>query len=209
MPVATAGSAPATFEIKSANLRLVALRLKSTDLAALAEDLRAQYGDSPDFFDNDPLVIDVTLLPANAGPVDFAGLVALLRRYRMVPVAFKSKDAVLTRAALAAGLAAAPDVVAVKTQPAAAPVPAPAPAKNAPPEPKPEMAPAPSAPLPAKASRQRQPVKSWPSQLNSVSRTRSGVGRRPGLSTTGSLLRFHWPPIRRTSCGALAAPRPR
>ena len=46
---------------------------------------------------------------------------------------------------------------------------------------------------------QRQPVRSWPSQLNRVSRTRSGVGRRPGLSDTLSLVRFHRPPMMRIS----------
>ena len=64
----------------------------------------------------------------------------------------------------------------------------------------------PSAPLPAKASRQRQPERSWPSQLKSVSRTRSGVGRRPGRSATGSLLRFHDPPMIRTSRGGAGCP---
>jgi hypothetical protein len=56
---------------------------------------------------------------------------------------------------------------------------------------------------PDNASRSR----SWPSQLNKVSRTRSGVGRRPGRSATGSLLRFHCPPISapRAGCGAAAA----
>ncbi len=34
------------------------------------------------------------------------------------------------------------------------------------------------------------PTGRCPSQLKSVTRTRSGVGRRPGASTTGSLLRF-------------------
>ena len=42
MSVAIAGNAPATFEIKSANLPLVALRLKSSDLEALAAELSAQ-----------------------------------------------------------------------------------------------------------------------------------------------------------------------
>src|SRR5690349_8286025 len=41
-----------------------------------------------------------------------------------------------------------------------------------------EAASKPSAPLPAKRSRQVFPLKSCPSQLNSVSRTRSGVGRK-------------------------------
>jgi hypothetical protein len=43
-----------------------------------------------------------------------------------------------------------------------------------------EAASKPSAPVPAKASRQRDPSITGASQLNRVSRTRSGVGRRPG-----------------------------
>ena len=67
-----------------------------------------------------------------------------------------------------------------------------------------EAASKPSAPVPANASMQRQPSRSWPSQLNSVSRTRSGVGLRPGLSRTGSFVRFHCPPMMRTSRGGAA-----
>ena len=59
-------------------------------------------------------------------------------------------------------------------------------------QPKPrEAASSPSAPVPAKASTTCQPPRSWPSQLNRVSRTRSGVGRSPGTWGTGSLVRFH------------------
>lgn len=87
MSVVLAGSAPATFEIKSANLPLLALRLKSADLAALASELTQQYGDLPDFFDNEPLVIDLSALAPDSEAVDFAGLVALLRRHRLAPLA--------------------------------------------------------------------------------------------------------------------------
>jgi len=41
MSLAHAGRAPATFEIKSANLPLVSLLLKSADLFALAQELNA------------------------------------------------------------------------------------------------------------------------------------------------------------------------
>ena len=50
---------------------------------------------------------------------------------------------------------------------------------------------------------QRQPVRSCPSQLNRVSRTRLGVGRRPSWAGTGSLERFHRPPMMRTSWGGV------
>ena len=107
MSVVIAGSAPATFEIKSANLPLVALRLKSTDLDALADDLARQYGDMPDFFDNEPLVIDLTPLPVDAPGIDFAALVMLLQRFHLAPIAFKGGNADHAARALAAGLVGA------------------------------------------------------------------------------------------------------
>src|SRR4051812_5623680 len=88
MTVALAGRAPATFEIKSATLPLVSLLLKSTDLAALADELKARFGDVPQFFDNDPLVLDLSPLKGE-GEVDFAELMHLLRGYRVIPVAVK------------------------------------------------------------------------------------------------------------------------
>ena len=60
MTVAT----PTTFEIKSANLPLVALLLKSGDLAAFEREMAQRFGDIPDFFDDDALVIDLTPLQA-------------------------------------------------------------------------------------------------------------------------------------------------
>jgi septum site-determining protein MinC len=116
MTVALAGRAPATFEIKSANLPLVALLLKSPDLDLLALELRGRFGDIPDFFDHDPLVID--LGPLHGSPVDFEQLLALLKPYRVMPVAVKGGTEEQMQAALEVGLAAAPD---------AAPVAAPAP----------------------------------------------------------------------------------
>jgi len=121
MTVALAGRAPATFEIKSATLPLVALLLKSADLSLLAQELQARFGDMPDFFDHDPLLIDLAPLgPGEA--VDFRALLQLLKPYRVMPVAVKGGSAAQMAAALQAGLAAAPDAVA--SPPAAAPAPA-------------------------------------------------------------------------------------
>src|SRR4051812_33907643 len=109
MTAAIAGRAPATFEIKSANLPLVALLLRSADLDTLAQELQGRFGEIPDFFDHDPLVID--LAPLGDAEVDFKGLVKLLNAYRVVPVAVKGGNEEQMRAALKAGLAAAPEVV--------------------------------------------------------------------------------------------------
>ncbi len=112
MTVAAAANIPAFFEIKSANLPLVALMLKTTDLAGLADELARRFGDSPDFFDHDPLVIDLSPLPDAAAVPDFPTLLSLLRQYRLAPLAAKGGSPAQMKAALVAGLAATPDIVA-------------------------------------------------------------------------------------------------
>jgi septum site-determining protein MinC len=104
MSVALAGRAPATFEIKSANLPMVALLLKSTDLAQLADELKARFGDIPEFFDNDPLVVDLSPL-GGEGEVDFSELLHLLRGYRVMPVAVRGGSEAQMREAVVKGLA--------------------------------------------------------------------------------------------------------
>lgn len=132
MPVAIAGRAPATFEIKSANLPLVALLLKSHDMTQLAQELEARFGELPEFFDNDPLVVDLGPLREGAADIDFAALLALLRRYKVLPVAARGGSSAQMQAALKAGLAPAPDVI---PAPASAAAPA---GKGARPAPLPE-----------------------------------------------------------------------
>lgn len=101
---------PTAYDIKSADLPLVALCLHTTDLTALTAALQAEFGDNPEFFDNDALLIDLSHLhaPQQAEP-DFAGLCALLRRYRTAPVALKGGTPAQQQAAQAAGLLLAHD----------------------------------------------------------------------------------------------------
>ena len=112
MTAAPPTNTPATFEIKSANLPLVALLLRSTALDALTRELALRFGDIPDFFDQDPLVIDLSPLQV-AGTshteIDFPALIALLVSYRVVPIAVKGGSAAQMAAAWQAGLPGAPD----------------------------------------------------------------------------------------------------
>ena len=114
MTVAIQATTPATFEIKSANLPLVALLLKSTDLTELQRELALRFGDIPDFFDQDALVIDLSPLQANSiekvdDSIDFAALISLLSAYRLTPLAVKGGNPAQMAEAQAAGLLAAPD----------------------------------------------------------------------------------------------------
>ena len=135
MTVASPGAAtaPASFEIKIANLPLVALLLKSTNLDILASELKTRFGDIPDFFDQDPLVIDLTELSAatalngtEVDAIDFPALLNLLREYSVVPIAIKGGNPEQMAGGLAVGLLPAPeDRVAASSPFAPAPAPEP------------------------------------------------------------------------------------
>lgn len=112
-------TAPACFEIKSTNLPLVVLLLKSRDLDRLGQELAQRFGDVPDFFDNDPLVVDLSPLKA-AGEsdgsvawtvIDFQVLSALLRSYRLQPLVVRGGSQTQMAVAVQAGFVAVSDVL--------------------------------------------------------------------------------------------------
>ncbi len=83
-------STPPCYDIKSAELSLLSLVLKTTDIHVLDAALARQLGESPGFFENDPVVIDVTSLGLiGAVSFDLANLTTVLRGNGLVPVAIK------------------------------------------------------------------------------------------------------------------------
>jgi len=133
----SAARTKAVFEFKSATLPLIAVILKTSDLDVLAEALDAQLADSPDFFEQEPVVIDLSQLQEAqdedgeaAADLDFAALRSLLARHQTQPIAVRGGNASQNAAARAAGLslAAMPSAPA----PRAPAPPAEAPASEAP-----------------------------------------------------------------------------
>jgi septum site-determining protein MinC len=121
MAVDTAGQPRTTsFELKSAQLPVVAVVLKTADMATLAAELAARLGEDPSFFDNDPVLIDLAAVRDSDQYLDFAALSATLRRYRTRPVAVRGGNPTQMEAARRVGLVAAPEAA---QRPAAAPVP--------------------------------------------------------------------------------------
>lgn len=129
MSSVSAGQARACFDLKSATLPLVAVLLKTADLAALGRELEARFGDTPDFFDQDPVVVNLLAVADETVAIDFKQLIALLRSYRMQPIAVHGGNAAQHKAANHVGLVSAPDIAhAVPlAKMAAPPPPAPAP----------------------------------------------------------------------------------
>ncbi len=109
MADSSAARLKAVFEFKSATLPLIAVILKTADLAVLAEALDAQLADSPDFFEQEPVVIDLSLLHESgaASDIDFARLRSLLARHQTQPIAVRGGSELQNIAARAAGLSLA------------------------------------------------------------------------------------------------------
>ncbi|MFM2055213.1 MAG: septum site-determining protein MinC [Pseudomonadota bacterium] len=125
MAAASSGNSSAIFDLKSASLTLVALVLKSPHLADLSAQFESRIGPSSGFFNQDPVLIDLAAVRESAEPLDFGGLIALMRRYGMVPVAVRGGSEAQMDAAFNAGLSAAPDAASSDPARAAAPAPAP------------------------------------------------------------------------------------
>lgn len=109
MAVDHTGQTRTSFDLKSAQLPVVAVVLKSTDIAQLSAELAQRLGDDPEFFDNDPVLIDLAAVHEDPAPIDFPALVRALRQYRTRPVAVRGGSPAQMLAAHEAGLIAAPD----------------------------------------------------------------------------------------------------
>ncbi|MEK8048529.1 septum site-determining protein MinC [Ideonella margarita] len=118
MAVTSKANATSIFDLKSAALTVLALLLKTPDLQALADALDARYAATPGVFDHEPLCVDLAALRDDATPIDFHALVALLKRYGFNPMAVRGGSVDQHAAALAAGLAEAPEAAPVRAAPA-------------------------------------------------------------------------------------------
>ncbi len=102
---------PFAFELKDTSLPLVTVVLHQADAGVLADELQQRLGETPNFFGDDPVVIDLAPLREREEPIAFADIVAALRAHRMRPAMVSGGSAQQMADALAAGLAAAPDAV--------------------------------------------------------------------------------------------------
>lgn len=113
------------YEIKSADLSLVALLLQSTDVQAISKALAHQLAESPGFFEQDPVIIDVSLINFEEKPTDslsLTDLLPVLREHGLVPMAVKGAQGELLAQAKALGLVDASDARIRRSVAIAAPV---------------------------------------------------------------------------------------
>ena len=103
-------SAPHAYEIKSASLPLVSFLLKTPDISALQADMARRLGATPGFFDNDPVVIDLSVLEDPHNQLDLPSVCLMLRTHHMLPVAIRGANEHQLANAQQAGLFEASDL---------------------------------------------------------------------------------------------------
>lgn len=99
-----------SYEIKSASLSLVAFLLKTANTSQLQADLARRLGDTPGFFDNDPVVIDLSQIDDPQAELSLPTVCMLLRSHHLLPVAIRGAQAHHLQSAKEAGLFEAHDV---------------------------------------------------------------------------------------------------
>ncbi len=115
-------------EIKISTVVAVSAILSTADRLALDAALAEMTGGTTDFFEDDLTVIDVAALPAGS-EIDWAGIIALLKKYRLNPVAVRNAPPAMAAEIASHGLSVE---TAAKPREEQADTPAPAPVKAAP-----------------------------------------------------------------------------
>jgi len=118
------------FQLKGGPVTLTTLILQTTDLAEITAQLLSTVAQSPTFFANAPVIIDLNQLAENAA-VDLDKLNQLLREQGLIPVGIRCANESLRAAAILLGFAVFPSEQAASKQPAStAPLPAYQPTKT-------------------------------------------------------------------------------
>lgn len=117
-------------EIKISTVVAVAVILRTAELSIVDTAVRELTGGVSDYFENEFAVIDIGSLGAAGAELEWSGLIDLLRRHRLNPVAVRNVPAGMEEQVLAHGLSI--DATGNSRQEAASPQKPPAPPPPAP-----------------------------------------------------------------------------
>jgi septum site-determining protein MinC len=127
---------PASFRLKAGLYPLTLLEIQRCERSQFERDLRAKVAEAPAFFQQAPVILSVETDAEPGAGFPLAELLAMCRRFGLIPVALRGGSDALQQQALSEGMALMPEgrSKALKDEPRAAP-------KEAPEEP-PQAAPA-------------------------------------------------------------------
>lgn len=92
------------FQLKGSLFTLTVLQMLKADVSALTSQFTALAKQTPDLFNNMPIVIDLSKLTAQEETIDFIAVEILLRKHGLIPVGVRGGSATQHAAAIATGL---------------------------------------------------------------------------------------------------------
>ena len=131
-PQVQATDAPASFDFKAGHFTLPSLLISEDDSDALDAFLAAQVARLPRFFEQAPIVIDLSRYPADQPLESFPMIVGMIRGYGMIPVGVRGASETLREQARLLELAVMPNLRQRNKKSASAAPPAVQPAATAP-----------------------------------------------------------------------------
>lgn len=124
-------SSNAAFDMKAGHFTLPALLIRADDGAALDSFLAEQIAKLPQFFDQAPLVLDLSQYPKDVPFENFPGLIGMVRGHGMIPIGVRGASEALEQQARMLELAVMPRQR-VQRERQSSPVAAPTPAETQP-----------------------------------------------------------------------------
>lgn len=133
-------AAASAFQLKAHLYPLSVLYIAESDLDQIAEQLKARVAMAPNFFRDNPVIVDLSQLGRGQAEPDFEALLALIRRFEMIPLGLRGVAGVARERAGAAGFTLLGDArpgsekraAEPAPQPVSEPIPQPAPATGNP-----------------------------------------------------------------------------
>jgi septum site-determining protein MinC len=104
-------------DIRSTMLPSLVIWIKTTDLEALSTELQERVDQSPAFFNDEPVIIDISELQDATHPLPFGEWLELCRWHRMVPVGCRGGTPEQAQQAQSLGLALLPEGTQAPTAP--------------------------------------------------------------------------------------------
>ncbi|MCH9636669.1 septum site-determining protein MinC [Candidatus Rickettsiella isopodorum] len=99
------GTSQEAFKLKASLFTLTTFHLFSADAQLVHQQLKPLVAQTPRFFQQLPIILDLFSLPAVTGPIDFPGIISCLRGYGLIPVGVRGGNAEQQTFAIQSGLA--------------------------------------------------------------------------------------------------------
>jgi septum site-determining protein MinC len=99
------GTAQEAFKLKASLFTLTTFHLLNADAQLVHQQLKPLVEQTPRFFQQLPIILDLFSLPTATSPIDFPAIISCLRGYGLIPVGIRGGSAEQQTLAIQSGLA--------------------------------------------------------------------------------------------------------